>query len=329
MYREAKSLEIEDEESKEIFKRLKGISECIEKLSIKKSEYPINMGNDVKQVIWLCLTGSNELFNKKIYTNSKNNNNLVNNFENTKSNNEENKFLLFNKSPQIISFFKYLFAIKPKMQFRKLEDKFIILIECKSEQPFQERNFICKADVNQIYYLFDWLNFAGCRIPIGIYSEYSIDKILRMSIESNYDSCCFLNDNIDLDYFLNLKIDIVSPTNNPFRELSPNNRKISQNKSLIENSDIDNSKKSVSQKKYLKENINKEDLDNEDKNILLLNRQSNLKGKKNKNRKKIYNRKNNSNKNIRKNKNKIDSENKNRSDSDFISINSLENTSEN
>lgn len=213
MFREASAIEIVDEDN-ELIQRLDGLSEGLQKLAIKKRDNSINIVSDVKQVIWLCLSGCSDLYNEKVYSNSKNG-----------GGSDENKYMIFNKSLQIISFFKYLFAIKPKMQFKKLENKFVILIESKNE--FNEKSTIAEDDVSQIYFLFDWLNFAGCRIPLAIYTKLQIDKNLRMSMKNNYISCRFINEPYDLDHFLNLTKNILSPKHSPLRGIRLNRKAFS------------------------------------------------------------------------------------------------------
>jgi hypothetical protein len=213
MFREASAIEIVDEDN-ELMQRLDGLSEGFQKLAIKKRDNSINTVSDVKQVIWLCLSNSSDLYNEKVYSNSKNG-----------GGSDDNKYMIFSKSPQIISFFKYLFAIKPKMQFKKLENKFVILIECKNE--FNEKNTIAEDDVSQIYFLFDWLNFAGCRIPLAIYTRLQVEKNLRMSMKNNYIASRFLNDPYELDYFLNLTKNFLSPKHSPLRGIGLNKQAIS------------------------------------------------------------------------------------------------------
>jgi len=214
MFREANAIEIEDEDN-ELIQRLDGLSEGLEKLAIKKRDNSINIVSDVKQVIWFCLSGSSDLYNEKAYSNPK-----------SSCSSDENKYMIFNKSPQIISFFKYLFAIKPKMQFNKLEKKFVILIECKNE--YNEKNIIAEYDVSQIYFLFDWLNFAGCSIPLAIYTKFQVDKNLRMSLQNNYISIRFINDLNELDNFLNLTNNFFSPKNTPMRGIGLNKNAVSE-----------------------------------------------------------------------------------------------------
>lgn len=238
MFRESSSIEIVHEEN-ELMQRLNGLSEGLEKLAIKKRDNSINIVSDVKQVIWLCLSGSSDLYNEKLYSNSKN-----------FGGSDENKYMIFNKSPQIISFFKYLFAIKPKMQFKRLENKFVILIESKNESS--EKNTIPDDDVSQIYFLFDWLNFAGCRIPVAIYTKLQVDKNLRMSMKNNYISCRFINDPYELDHFLNLTKNILSPKQTPLRGIGLNKKPISD-----EDEKSENNKKPIFKKHSSNNSLNK------------------------------------------------------------------------
>ena len=213
MFREASAIEIVNEDN-QLMQRLDGLSEGLEKIAIKKRDNSINITSDLKQIIWLCLSGSSDLYNEKLYSNSNNGGGT-----------HENKYMIFNKSPQIISFFKYLFAIKPKMQFKRLESKFVILIECKNESS--EKNTLAVDDVSQIYFLFDWLNFAGCRISLAIYTKLQVDKNLRMSMKNNYTSCRFINDIFELDHFLSLTKNILSPKHIPLRGIGLSQKALS------------------------------------------------------------------------------------------------------
>jgi len=240
MFREASAIEINDCND-EIMQGLNGLAEGLEKLTIKKRENSINVVNDVKQVIWLCLTGSSDLYNKKVYSSSR-----------SLKSSEENKFLLFKNSAQIISFFKYLFAIKPKMQFKRLENNFVILIECKNESV--DKEFLSENDLDQILYLLDWLNFAGCKIPLAIFTRLQIEKHLRMNMKNNYLCCRFINEQHDLDIFLNLSRDYSSPKCIPIKGIGFNKKPQSNEEKKNEA----NKEFAIKIKKLNEDSINKE-----------------------------------------------------------------------
>jgi hypothetical protein len=82
------------------------------------------------------------------------------------------------------------------MQFKRLDQNFAILVECKSETPFLK-----DSDLEQIDILFDWLNFAGCRIPVSIYTQIKLDKNVRMNMNSSYNQLFFINLKSDISQF--------------------------------------------------------------------------------------------------------------------------------
>ena len=108
-----------------------------------------------KQILWINLTSKNYLF--KIFS-------------------SKYALLLFKNSKQIISFIKYLLAVKPELQFQKLYRKYNIIIELNEEKYMTEK------ELDTIYYLADWLIFVGCKIPICIYSEVIFTNSIRMKL---------------------------------------------------------------------------------------------------------------------------------------------------
>jgi hypothetical protein len=171
LFKKASLLEVKKEED-EVVEKLEQINDKIEALAHKEEQSEDNYDfKSRRQIIWLCLTNSNELYNEK--------------------NAESYKIILFNSSLQIIAFLKYLFAIKPKMQFENLDKKFAIIIECKSQAGTV--TLIRDGDMVQIETLFDWLNFAGCRVPVAVHTQFNLDRNLRMSISSNYWNVQFIN----------------------------------------------------------------------------------------------------------------------------------------
>jgi len=252
-FRESANMEI-DPEDNGILKKISEIDESIEKLTKRKKENSLSNINDIKQIIWLGFEGATDLYNEKLYL-------ISEEVKNNKSN-EDNKMLLFTSSRQIISFFKYLFAIKPKMQFKNLEDKFIIVIECKGEE--NENNLtkfhLKEKELRQINDLFDWLSFAGCRIPVAVYSPERIDKNLRMIMINNFQNISFFNDKFDLNTFLKINLDesnTVSP--NQRRRFSEIYNGIKKN---INNNNLD--KRNVKLEKNYKEQKSKTVVNNKE-----------------------------------------------------------------
>jgi hypothetical protein len=195
MFKKAANIEIA-KENNEVMSKLNELDENINKLSDKKEDQ-LNDSDEHRQTIWLCLTESNELY-KELNENKEKEGNNNNGGDNIHNN---NKKLLFTTANQIISFLKYLFAIKPKMQFKSLDQKFTIVIELYTD--INIKNFLKEGDLEQIDILFDWLNFAGCKIPAIMYSENKLDKYLRMNLNTNYWNVTFLNTKKELNSYLN------------------------------------------------------------------------------------------------------------------------------
>ena len=108
-----------------------------------------------------------------------------------------NDLLLFKTSNQIISSLKYLFAIKPELQFKKLNNKFGIIIEIKND-----KSHLKEEELDQIDILIDWLTFVGCKIPVAFYSQINIEKTLKMKLHSTYQYIKFINDQREIDNFI-------------------------------------------------------------------------------------------------------------------------------
>lgn len=178
LFKNASIVEIKKDENSTLAK-LNILEEKFDKVFAKQKEN-VQYEPSQKQIVWLCLSGSNELYNEKTIDN--------------------HKLLLFNSSHQIIAFLKYLFAIKPKMQFKRLDRKFAIIIECKTDTPVLK-----ESDMEQIENLFDWLNFAGCKIPVGIFTQIKLERNLKMNINSIYWNITFINLKSEIDIFFRLE----------------------------------------------------------------------------------------------------------------------------
>ena len=134
--------------------------------------------------------------------------------------------LLFKNSNQVISFIKYLFAVKPELQFQKLYKIFNIIIEF-DENCLSENNF----DI--IYYLTDWLIFVGCDIPICIYSDIILSSPIRMRLLKAYKYIFFVNSEIKLEKF-------ISENSGDKYSINSNNFSfISEKKLIIKENDSD------------------------------------------------------------------------------------------
>jgi len=126
-------------------------------------DHDININNLKKQILWLNLSNKTDIFNSLS--------------EKTRKN-----LLFFTSSNQVISFLKYLFTLKPEMQFRSLKDKIGIVIQDNA----YANSIIREEKLKNIYILLDWLNFVGCKIPILIYTQSLIEKNLKMKFSHLY-----------------------------------------------------------------------------------------------------------------------------------------------
>lgn len=206
-FRDSANLEKKPEDD-EVMKKISELEESIEKLSRRKKDTSLTNLNIIKQIIWLGFEGPSDIYNEKLY--------LISQGVKKEKNSEDNKMMLFNNSRQIISFFKYLFAIKPKMQFKNLEDKFVIVIECSGEVEHQELNFQVKEnELKQINDLFDWLGFAGCKIPVAVFTPDRLDKNTRMIMTNGFSNVSFIDDKFDLNAFLKINLDQSPTTKSP------------------------------------------------------------------------------------------------------------------
>ena len=164
-------------EENEVMIKLREIEEKLIKEELSSDN---NFKNFKKQILWLNLGNKTELFNSFF--------------------NDYNRILLFSKAFQIISFLKYLFAVKPYMQFKNLNNKFGIIIQSKISQ-----NKIKEEELENIEILLDWLNFVGCKIPVILFTNERIERNLRMKIATYYLLLKFSNEKEDLKMFINQK----------------------------------------------------------------------------------------------------------------------------
>ena len=172
LYKRASVLEMDKVEN-EIMIKLKQIEE---KLEEGKETEDNDLRRLKKQILWLNLSNKHELYNH--YSSI-------------------SDLLLFKTSNQIISSLKYLFAIKPELQFKKLNNKFGIIIEIKNE-----KSHLKEEELDQIDILIDWLTFVGCKIPVALYSQINIEKTLKMKLHSSYQYIKFINDQREIDSFI-------------------------------------------------------------------------------------------------------------------------------
>ena len=185
----------------------KAENEKEKQIELNESLKDLDLQKLPKQILWINLTSKNYLF--KIFS-------------------SKYALLLFKNSKQIISFIKYLLAVKPELQFQKLYRKYNIIIELNEEKYMTEK------ELDTIYYLADWLIFVGCKIPICIYSEVIFTNSIRMKLLKAYKYIFFINNETQLEKFISKNFGkdkcIINCNNFSF---------ISEKKSRVEENDID------------------------------------------------------------------------------------------
>ena len=158
-----------------LFEMPKMENEKEKQIELNESFKDLDLQKLPKQILWINLTSKNYLF--KIFS-------------------SKYALLLFKNSKQIISFIKYLLAVKPELQFQKLYRKYNIIIELNEEKYMTEK------ELDTIYYLADWLIFVGCKIPICIYSEVIFTNSIRMKLLKAYKYIFFINNENQLEKFI-------------------------------------------------------------------------------------------------------------------------------
>ena len=166
------------EEPKQDSEYIQKMDNLIQKLKQNVEEKNIDLVGIKKQILYLNLTSKNILINSSDKID-------INNFKN---------------SQQIISFLKYLFALKPEMQFKNLVSLLNIVIEVNHYE-----NFTWKLDLKQIEYLLDWLNFVGCKIPLIILCEHNFEKNYHLKLNRDYNLIKFVNTKDEMETIINKK----------------------------------------------------------------------------------------------------------------------------
>ena len=169
-----KSSELEEEKvENEVIAKLEQIEE---KLKEGREVEDNDLRKLKKQILWLNLSSKNDVYN--LYSAS-------------------NELLLFKTAGQIISFLKYLFAIKPELQFKKLDSKFGIVIEIKNEKLFLQ-----DTEFEHVELLIDWLLFVGCKIPVMVFCQLNLEKAIKMKLHSMYKNIRFTTDQSEVAKFI-------------------------------------------------------------------------------------------------------------------------------
>lgn len=188
-----KSLKYETE--KEEDEVIQKISEIEMKLAQEILKYDENYKRMKKQILWLNLNDKNDLFLSYA---------------------PHYNMILFTKSNQVISFLKYLFALKPEMQFKNLTNKVGVIIETKII-----RNEIKGQELEQIEMLLDWLKHVGCKIPIALYTPEIIERNLKMKISTIYIMLKFIGNKDEILTFVkDLETVNKDDTNNSIQKIN-------------------------------------------------------------------------------------------------------------
>ena len=214
-----KSSELEEEKiPSEIVQKLEEIEE---KLKKEKEEKDHDINKLKKQILWLNISNKNDVYN--LYS--------VN-----------NDILLFESSKRIISFLKYLFGIKPELQFCNLYKKFRIVIEIKNDKLYFQDN-----EFNEIQFIINWLFFVGCKIPVMVYCQLNIEKTIKMKLHSYYSNLRFTTDQSEVAKFIknNATANILCH-NEKFSIVTTNNETTAiNNNSLLNLHSVNEKKKST------------------------------------------------------------------------------------
>ena len=175
-----KAIEYESKkEEDEVLKKMEEIENILEKEEENKDDN--SLSNIKKQILWVNYESNNELYNE-ILTKIKN-------------------MLLFKNSNQVISFLKYLFALKPLMQFKSLKHKLCIVIQYSS---INKDNKGMKEKITEnIKSLLEWLNFVGCKIPVIIYCESNYSFLQRIQVSTSYKLLTFTDNLNSIKKFIN------------------------------------------------------------------------------------------------------------------------------
>ena len=166
-----KAVQIESKkEDDEIIKKMEEIESLLEK---DEENCVDNLKYLRRQILWINYESKNDLYNE-ISKKSKN-------------------MLLCKNSNQVISFLKYLFALKPMMQFKNLRHKLCIIIQYSSINNLIDNPSLKEERINNIQILLEWLNFVGCKIPVNIYCVNNYSFIQKIKAATSYKYLSFID----------------------------------------------------------------------------------------------------------------------------------------
>ena len=175
-----KAVQIESKkEDDEIIKKMEEIEGLLEKEEENNTD---NLRYLKRQILWINYENKNDLYNE-ILKKSKN-------------------ILLCKNSNQVISFLKYLFALKPMMQFKNLKNKLCIVIQYSSTNNLIDNMSLKESRNNNITTLLEWLNFVGCKIPVTIYCINNISFLQKIKASSPYKFISFTDNLKSIEKFV-------------------------------------------------------------------------------------------------------------------------------
>ena len=174
LYKKATIIESPKQENEYIVK----LKQIQEKLRENVENEKIDTIGIKKQVLWLKL----------------------NNKSSSITDTNKYELILFKNSNQIISFLKYLFALKPELQFKKLVHKLNIVVEISDYD-----NLAWEKENMQINNLIDWRTFVGCKIPLIIFCQKDFSRNFQMKLFFSYNLIQFIHNKEELEKIINEK----------------------------------------------------------------------------------------------------------------------------
>ena len=179
-------------EDDEVLKKMEEIEGILEKEEESNDD---SLSNLKKQILWVNFENNNDLYNE-VFGKLKN-------------------MLLFKNANQVISFLKYLFALKPLMQFKSLKHKLCIVMQYSSTYKDNKGNK--ERIIENIRALLEWLNFVGCKIPVIIYCENNFGFLQKIQVSTSYKLLTFTDNLNSIEKFINEELEEDDDKNNDFQ----------------------------------------------------------------------------------------------------------------
>ena len=179
-------------EDDEVLKKMEEIERILEKEEDNNDD---TLSNLKKQILWVNFENNNDLYNE-VFGKLKN-------------------MLLFKNANQVISFLKYLFALKPLMQFKSLKHKLCIVMQYSS--TYNNNKGIKEKIIENIKVLLEWLNFFGCKIPVIIYCENNFGFLQKIQVSTSYKLLTFSDNLNSIDKFINEEFEEDDNKNKDFQ----------------------------------------------------------------------------------------------------------------